>query len=72
MNLHEIAYYFSDGFLNLLLITLVTDYKVFTSVLLGPLAIWLLRKYTAFTPWTSDDDLPDKLEDLMENKRKDA
>jgi hypothetical protein len=43
-----------------LLQTIKSDYFIVAS-LVAPGVLWLVKKFTGWTPWTSDDDLAEKI-----------
>ena len=54
-------YYLSDTFWYSVAVAAVTDFKLLTLLCSGPL-VWAVRKYTNWTPWTTDDKLGDMIE----------
>ena len=58
-------YWFSDGFLNDAVTILVRDFKVVTTLFIGPLVYWAVRKWTDWTPWPDDDKIADMIKDKL-------
>lgn len=60
----DILSYVSDQTIMGFIQTIKSDYAILASLLL-PGAYWAIKKFTGWTPWTSDDDLADKLAERL-------
>jgi hypothetical protein len=57
--------YFSDSTINEAITILVRDYKVVTTLFIGPLVVWAVRKWTDWTPWPNDNKIADIVEERL-------
>ena len=65
----EWYYYLSDSFINDVITVMVRDYKVITTILIGPAIVYAVKKWTSWTPWTSDDKLSDMISEKLGLKK---
>ena len=61
---HQWYYYLSDTFLYAVAKAAVTDFKVLSMLLSGPV-IWAISKFTDWTPWTTDDKLDEMIKEKL-------
>ena len=57
--------YFSDSTINDAITLLVRDYKVVTTLFIGPLVIWAVQKWTSWTPWPNDDKVAEMIKEKL-------
>ena len=72
MNLKEIIYLFSDQNIGNFIDIIKSDFMIIT-LFFGGGILWILKKWTSWTPWKSDDVLVDKIGEkfgLNQNKEK--
>lgn len=60
MEWKEILYLFSDDSIMKILDIIRKDFLIMV-LMFGGGVIYLLKKFTSWTPWTSDDNLADKI-----------
>lgn len=60
----EWYYFFSDKFIGDTVTMLATEYTMISTAILLPALIWVIQKFTSWTPWTSDD----KIHEIIEQK----
>jgi len=64
MDLKEIIYWFSDGRINECVAVMARDFKVISTLVGAPL-LWFAFKIVKKTPWKSDDQLLQKVADML-------
>ena len=52
--------YLSDQTIMGFIQTVKSDYMILATFV-SPVVLWAIKKFTGWTPWTSDDDLADKV-----------
>ena len=62
--------YLDDQSVNEFFATVARDYKALTFVLSGPI-LYLIKKYTKWTPWPDDDKIAEKIEERLRLKSED-
>ena len=60
MEWKEILYWFSDVSIMSILDIIRKDFLIMV-FMFGGAVVYLVKKFTSWTPWTSDDDIADKI-----------